>query len=180
MSSPEGAPPRRDGVGGTDAAPPAAPAGPASPAPDAAAPGAARVIPSTPDIAPADAAPVLPGEHRGGFQRLPTGPVDVTEELAPADPDGEQPLVLWAMPEPAPPRGLAGWALGFSVVGLVASLFVGWGFPLGLVGVVAGILALRRPLESRSVAVWAIVLGAVSVVYSIGWLVFAAVASGLV
>ena len=54
------------------------------------------------------------------------------------------------------------------------SLFVGWGFPIGLVGVVSAILALRRPLESRAVAVWALVLGIVSVLYSAGWLLFAA------
>ena len=85
------------------------------------------------------------------------------------------------MPEPERPRRfLAGWALGFSIVGLAVSLFVGWGFPLGIAGVVAGILALRRPLESRGVAIWAIVLGAVSILYSAGWLVFAAFTAGVV
>ena len=57
---------------------------------------------------------------------------------------------------------------------IMFSLFVGWGFPIGLVGVVSAILALRRPLESRAVAVWALVLGLVSVLYSAGWLLFAA------
>jgi hypothetical protein len=79
------------------------------------------------------------------------------------------------MPTPAPPRrGLANWALAFSIAGLLVSLFVGWGFPIGLVGIVSAILALRRPLESRAVAVWALVLGVVSVIYSAGWLLYAA------
>lgn len=124
---------------------------------------------------------MLPGGHRGGFQRLPTAPVGITSQSAPDDPDGDHTvqLVQWAMPEPARPRGfLAGWALAFSIVGLAVSLFVGWGFPLGFGGMVAGMLSLRRPLESRGVAIWAIVLGAVSVLYSAGWLLFAAFAAG--
>ena len=56
----------------------------------------------------------------------------------------------------------------------MVSLFVGWGFPIGLVGVVSAILALRRPLESRAVAVWALLVGVVSMLYSAGWLLYAA------
>jgi hypothetical protein len=138
----------------------------------------AAVEPPSPDVALAEEASPLPGAHRGGFSRLPTAPVSVTIESAPAEPgtgEGEEPVMQWLMPEPpAPRRGLAAWALAFSIGGLVVSLFVGWGFPIGLVGVVTAILALRRPLESRTVAVWALVLGSVSVLYSAGWLVFAA------
>ena len=138
----------------------------------------AAVEPPSPDVALADEASPLPGAHRGGFQRLPTAPVSVTTETAPAEPgtaDAEEPVLQWLMPEsPAPHRGLAAWALAFSIGGLLVSMFVGWGFPIGLVGVVSAILALRRPLESRAVAVWALVLGIVSVLYSAGWLVFAA------
>ena len=83
-------------------------------------------------------------------------------------------------PAEAPPRGLAGWALASSVVGLIVSLFVGWGFPIGLVGVVTAILALRRPLESRAVAVWALVVGVVSILYSAGWLLFAAAQASII
>jgi len=138
--------------------------------------------PTPPVPAAGEAAPVLPGAHRGGFQRLPTEPVAITSESAPHDPDGEQPqpVMQWIMPEPAQPaRGLAGWALAFAILALVASLFVGWGFPLGIVAIVAAIMALRRPIESRAVAVWAIVLGAVSILYSAGWLVFAGTSAGL-
>jgi len=135
-------------------------------------------MPPTPEVASVGDEPALPGAHRGGFQRLPTGPVGITSQSAPADPDGEhEPLVLWATPEPEPfRRGLAAWALGFAILGLAASLFVGWGFPLGLVAIVLAIMALRRPLESRAVAVWALVLAGASLLYSAGWLLFAAFA----
>lgn len=136
------------------------------------------VEPPSPDVALADEASPLPGAHRGGFLRLPTAPVAVTMQSAPAEPgtDDDPPAVTaqWLMPEPPPQRGLAPWALGFSIVGLLASLFVGWGFPIGIVGVVSAILALRRPLESRAVAVWALVIGVVSILYSAGWLIYAA------
>jgi len=145
--------------------------------------------PSTPaprsePVPPAAAASetALPGAHRGGFQRLPTAPLPITSVSAPHDPDGEQPqpVMQWIMPEPArPSRGLAGWALAFAIVALIASLFVGWGFPLGIVAIVTAILALLRPLESVPVAVWAIALGAVSIVYSAGWLAFAGFTTGL-
>lgn len=92
-----------------------------------------------------------------------------------------------AAPPPGPPpewepvvaprlyRGIAGWALGVAIVGLIASLFVGWGFPVGLVGMIAAIVSLRRPIESRAVGVWALVLSSVSLLYSAGWLVWAAI-----
>ena len=138
----------------------------------------AAVEPPSPDVALAAEASPLPGAHRGGFQRLPTAPVSVTKETAPAEPgtsDAEEPVLMWLMPEnPAPHRGLAAWALAFSAAGLLGSIFVGWGFPIGLVGVISAILALRRPLESRTMAVWALVLGVISVLYSAGWLFYAA------
>jgi hypothetical protein len=124
----------------------------------------------------------LPGVHRGGFLRLPTAPVAMMTESAPAEPaSAEDDTAQWQPSlSPAPARRrLANWALAFSIVGLLCSLFVGWGLPLGVVGIVVAILALRRPLESREVAVWALVLGVVSVAYSAGWLLFAATRAGL-
>ncbi|GAA1469976.1 hypothetical protein [Microbacterium thalassium] len=113
----------------------------------------------------------LPGQHRGGFSRLPTAPVDVTVRTGP-EPDT---ATNWAQtPQAGPQRGLAGWALMFAVLGLAVSMFVGWGFPIGLVGVASGILALRRPTENRALAGWAVVLGTASLIYSAGWLWFAA------
>ena len=105
-------------------------------------------------------------------------PSTVTAEYPPADPERRtRPSRSCSGSCPSPLRRTAAsprWALAFSIAGLLVSLFVGWGFPIGLVGVVSAILALRRPLESRAVAVWALVLGAVSVLYSAGWLLYAA------
>jgi hypothetical protein len=116
--------------------------------------------------APAAEAPRLPGVPHRGFDRLPTAPVPAQSQSGPAeDGSGEAALPSW-MPAPEPARaqrGYAGWALGVAIVGLLFSLFVGWGLPLGLVAIVTAILALRRPWESRAVAVWALVLGGVSV-----------------
>ncbi|WP_307785494.1 DUF4190 domain-containing protein [Microbacterium hibisci] len=130
----------------------------------------------SPDVDLTHDATPLPGAHRGGFSRLPTAPVAVTVETAPAEPGGEftPDDTQWRPAEPAEfHRGLGVWALAFAIVGLIVSLFVGWGFPIGLIAVVSGIIALRRPLESRAVAVWAIVLGVVSILYSAGWLLYA-------
>ncbi|HEY9307999.1 MAG TPA: DUF4190 domain-containing protein [Microbacterium sp.] len=130
----------------------------------------------SPDIDLAQDASPLPGAHRGGFQRLPTAPVAVTVETAPAEPGGEftPDATSWQATDSAFHSGLAGWALAFAVVGLLVSMFVGWGFPIGLVAVVSAIIALRRPLENRAVAVWAIALGTLSILYSAGWLLFTA------
>ncbi|HWI31676.1 MAG TPA: hypothetical protein VNT50_09285 [Microbacterium sp.] len=116
----------------------------------------------------------VPGVPAPTFSRLPTGPVDAVT-ASHAEPDPTAPLPQWMVTPPiAPHRGLGAWALGFAVVGLVASLFVGWGFPVSLVGVVVAVVALRRPLESRTVAAWALALGILGLLYSAGWLVWAA------
>ena len=77
-----------------------------------------------------------------------------------------------------PPRGLAGTALAFALLGLGASFVVGWAIPVGIAAIVMAIVALRRPIESRAVAGWALALAILSVAYSAGWLVWAAVSSG--
>ncbi|WP_310890262.1 hypothetical protein [Microbacterium aurantiacum] len=171
---------------------PAAPAAPiparppVPPLPPGIPPAVSAVVePPSPDVALADEASPLPGAHRGGFHRLPTAPVGITEQIAPREPgteSGPTPTVTaqWLMASPAPPRrGLAAWALVFALLGLVVSLFVGFGFPLGLVAIVAGLLALRRALESTALAWWAIGLAALSLVYSGGWLYFAATQTNL-
>nr|WP_315267659.1 hypothetical protein [Microbacterium lemovicicum] len=125
----------------------------------------------SPDVAPAGEDLVLPGAHRGGFARLPTAPVGIAAPVVPVD--DVAPRVEWAPRAPVS-RGLSAWALAFAVPGLAFSLIVGWGFPIGLVAVVVGVIALRRPAESRGTALWAICLGALSVLYSAGWLIWAA------
>lgn len=134
----------------------------------------------SPDVDLAQEASPLPGAHRGGFQRLPTAPVAVTVETAPAEPGGDFTAdTSWHATDSAFHRGLAGWALAFAVVGLLVSLFVGWGIPIGLVAVVCAIIALRRPLENRAIAVWAIALGTLSILYSAGWLLYTAMRANL-
>ena len=133
----------------------------------------AAVEPPSPDVAPVEAESALPGMHRGGFERWPTAPVGVTPIRDRARP--RRPRAVGCRPSRRRRRaGMSAWALGFAIAALVVSMFVGWGFPIGLVAIVTAIIALRRPLESRAVAVWALVLGAVSLLYSAGWLLFAA------
>jgi len=132
----------------------------------------------SPDVAPADEAPRLPGEHRGGFHRLPTAPVELagsdrTNDAERAALSDTGAVYAWIEPE-RPVVGIASWALGAAIAGLVVSWFVGWGFPIGIGAAITAIVALRRPLESRRMAVWALVLAVLSVIYSAGWLVWAA------
>jgi len=101
---------------------------------------------------------------------------DTTPAGVPYVPTAEL-LVQWAPPPEAiaetRPRAIGPWALALAVVGVIVSLFVGWGFPLGLAGFVAGIIAVRRPTEGSALGVWAIVLSLVSIVYSAGWILWA-------
>lgn len=82
-------------------------------------------------------------------------------------------ILPWAPPQPTAPPSLAPWALALAIAALVASLFVGVLLPLGVVGILTAIMSLRRAHDSRRVAVWALVLAAVSVVFSAGWLLWA-------
>ncbi|WP_417562434.1 hypothetical protein [Microbacterium sp.] len=135
----------------------------------------------TPDIDLGPEAARLPGEHRGGFTRPPTAPVELVHESR-AEPGGDPRLggetgleVRWAT-EPTPHaarHGVGGWALAFAIAGLAVSFFVGWGIPLGIIALVIAIVALRRPAESRVIAGWALGLGILSVLYSAGWILWA-------
>ncbi|WP_314505883.1 hypothetical protein [uncultured Microbacterium sp.] len=137
----------------------------------------AAVEPPSADVAPVGAESALPGAHRGGFERWPTAPIGVAPIVTAPDLDAP---VMWApAPPAAPSRGVAAWALGFGIAALIVAMFVGWGFPIGLVAIITAIVALRRPLESRMAAVWALVLGVVSLIYSAGWLLFAATRTDL-
>ena len=155
---------------------------PSSPSAAASAPAApsvslidAQAVPTAPHVEQtvSDAAAVptasrVPGAV--GYGRLPTAPT-VTTLRGPAE--GE--TADWDdEPSPRQRAVVAPWALALAIVALAASFVVGWMLPLGLAAVVVGIVALRRPVESRSIATWAIVLGAVSMLYSAGWLLWAA------
>ncbi|MEN0023125.1 MAG: hypothetical protein AAGC61_07570 [Microbacterium sp.] len=119
----------------------------------------------------------LPGARRDGYAKLPTGPVSVEPVVAtgpiaddPRHDDDWQPSTGTA---PADDTRLAPWALTAAIVALGASFFVGWGVPIAVVAVIAAIMSLRRPVESRAIARWALVLGLAATVYSLAWLVWA-------
>lgn len=116
----------------------------------------------TDEIARAADAAALPGTHRGGFAREFTAPTQIVEPVHAA--------VEWAPAPAAPLPRAGGWALMFAVLGLAVSFIVGWGFPIGILGVILAIIALRRPWESRPMAVWALCLSTLSLIYSAGWL----------
>lgn len=124
---------------------------------------APRIEAPSDDVAAVNADSALPGEHRGGFSRAMTEPVPVAEShTATVD-------VQWA-PVAAPMPRSAAWALTFAILGLIVSFLVGWGFLIGLVGAGLAIAALRRPWESRGLAVWALCLSVLSLLFSAGWL----------
>lgn len=119
----------------------------------------------------------LPGARREGYSKLPTGPVGI-EPVVATGPD----IDAADEPEWTPSTGaapvddtrLAPWALLAAIVALGASFFVGWGIPVAIVAVIAAIMSLRRPVESRPIAQWALVLGLCAILYSAGWLIWAA------
>jgi hypothetical protein len=109
---------------------------------------------------------------------MPTGPVGTEPRVAsgPADTAG-MPAAQWAPHDDVPVDDnsrLAPWALVAAIVALIASWFVGWGIPLAIIAVVAAIMSLRRPVESRAIATWALVLGLAATIFSLGWLIWAA------
>ena len=75
----------------------------------------------------------------------------------------------WA---PAAPlrKGYGGSAVSFALAGLATSFFVGWAFPLALIGIALGIVAVRKPEESSRLGAWGIALGVLATIYSAGWL----------
>lgn len=83
------------------------------------------------------------------------------------------PDLAWAPPAPRRPPALGGWALAVAIIGLVVSLVVGWGFPVGIIAVVTAIAALRRPGDRRQAAAWALALGILSIAYSGIWIAVA-------
>ncbi|MFJ4224302.1 hypothetical protein [Microbacterium sp. NPDC089695] len=120
----------------------------------------------------------LPGARRDGYTKLPTGPVGI-EPVVVSGPDVDSPP---REPDWEPTTAtvvavddtrLAPWALMAAIVALGASLFVGWAIPIAVVAVIAAVMSLRRPVESRAMARWALVLGLCATVYSLGWLVWA-------
>jgi hypothetical protein len=136
--------------------------------------------PVSPDVVLPSESAALPGAHRGGFTTPPTAPLELAHvghgepapEGTPAAGTATLPVATSATWNPG------AYALLFAIAGLAASLVVGWLFPLGIVGVVFAVIALRRPTQRR-MGGWALALALVSLVYSAGWLAYAAVQAGL-
>ncbi|WEK62334.1 MAG: hypothetical protein P0Y60_06145 [Candidatus Microbacterium colombiense] len=118
----------------------------------------------------------LPGARREGYSKLPTGPVGIEPVVvtgpeidAAADTEWEPDTGTTTVDD----ARLAPWALLAAIVALATSFFVGWGIPVAIVAVIASIMSLRRPVESRAIARWALVLSLCATVFSLGWLVWA-------
>lgn len=137
----------------------------------------ARVESASDDVIVPTRAADLPGTHRGGFTRPPTAPVDVREQLAQHE---ELPATTATLrtTDAASPANFATLSLGFAVVALIVAIVVGWGFPIGVGAVTLGVMSLRGRVESRPIAAWGVALGALSLVYSAGWLMYAGIQSG--
>ncbi|WP_417554514.1 hypothetical protein [Microbacterium sp.] len=133
-----------------------------------------RIEGPTPEVARPEGGAAVPGARKG-YDRLPTGPVHM-EPLVPDAEDsadtGWTPTVE-PVPEPMDDARLAPWALVAAIVALATSMFVGWGIPVAIVAVIAAIMSLRRPIENRAVAMWALVLGLCATLFSAGWLLWA-------
>ena len=139
-------------------------------------PPAARIEPPSDEVVHPAGAARIPGARRDGYTKLPTGPVGI-EPVVASGPDIDAPDETEWEPStgaiPIDDTRLAPWALLAAIVALGTSFFVGWGIPVAVVAVIAAIMSLRRPVESRAVARWALVLGLCATVYSLGWLVWA-------
>lgn len=125
---------------------------------------------------PASAAPV-PGSSKD-YAHLPTGPLNVEPVISGPDADAEAftPDEWEPAPEPEPidEARLAPWALFAAIVALAGSMFVGWGIPVAIVAMIAAVMCLRRPVENREMAMWALVLSIAATVFSAVWMIWAA------
>lgn len=102
---------------------------------------------------------------------------------ASATPGGSLGAPTAPTPAVAPPlstRGLrasrgrtAAWSMTLSMLALVASWFVLWALPLGVVGVVLAINALAAHRAKRQLAWWGLGLGLGSILCSAFWIVWA-------
>jgi hypothetical protein len=140
----------------------------------------AQIEPASPDVVVPSSTAGLPGAHRGGFATPPTAPVELAQ-LVPVEAPRE--FVPTTGTATLPVATSASWnpgtyALLFAITGLTASFVVGWLFPLAIIGVVFAVIALRRPSQRRRGA-WALALALLALIYSAGWLVYAAFQAGI-
>lgn len=76
---------------------------------------------------------------------------------------------------PATGTGRSTWSLVLGLIGLVISIFVGWGFPLSITAIVIGFIARRREPQGRGRALTGIVTGFVGLLCSAGWFAYSIV-----
>lgn len=124
-------------------------------------PTAAPIDPRRPWMVPAGERPEIVDDDP---ERLPTAQLEMAAF-------GDH-LIPYVPPAPAPPRSLGPWALAVAILALAAALITGWLLPLGVVGTILAAISLRRPHDGRRVAVWALCLSLLAVVFSAGWLIW--------
>ncbi len=123
-----------------------------------------------------DAVEVVINEHATGEDET------IIDEPADANPTGQgtetaatsTARTLRWLPAASIRKGYGGSAVSFALAGLVTSFFVGWAFPLALIGIILGVVAVRKPEESSILGGWGIALGVLATIYSAGWLWWAA------
>lgn len=67
------------------------------------------------------------------------------------------------------------WALVTGIIGLVISIFVGWGFPFSIAAIVLGFISRRRETAGRGFALTGIITGFIGLALSAGWLTYSIV-----
>lgn len=67
------------------------------------------------------------------------------------------------------------WALVTGIIGLVISIFVGWGFPFSIAAIVLGLISRRRETAGRGFALTGIITGFIGLALSAGWLTYSIV-----
>lgn len=110
---------------------------------------------------------VMPRPHQGA-----TGP---QLGVRPPQPGATGPQQFGAQRPQAPVgkrKGFGGTATVLGSAALLGAVLAGWFFPVALVAIAVGIVAVRRPAESKVLGWWGIALGVLATIYSIGWLVF--------
>lgn len=123
-------------------------------------------------------APPVPEQTPGApaFASPASDPLDRTDDttalsaVTPAHSGPDTAVIGWVS-RPTRRHRVAGWALGLAIIALVASLFGAWGLPVGIAAVVVALRAVRGR-AARAVAVWALALAVLSVLYGAGWLIW--------
>lgn len=146
------------------------------PTPQHASPGQAQQPPQPqqPQQSPYGTSPSAPpaawqGDHATYLQTVPTAVYQAPSQ-------GGYPSYQQAQAAATPTgTGRSTWSLVLGLIGLVISIFVGWGFPLSITAIVIGFIARRREPLARGRALTGIVTGFVGLLCSAGWFAYSVV-----